>query len=595
MHLGRASGHSGQEPSAEGGNCSVRGGSRPVRFRLMRFTKLRIALIFIFSTALIVAAWGRLAFVQLVKRDFYESEAMAQRYRAQPLVPERGTIFDRNGVALAMTTYGYGIYATPRLMGDPQTAAGALAPLLNTNPSRLLQQFEGASGNVWLAHRTSAATASAVELLQLPGVYVVERPQRDYPNGRLAADILGFTGVDNQGLGGIEWTFDDVLRGREGAFFSERDPRGRAIAGGRQSVVDASPGHQLVLTIDHVLQYIVEQELERGLRQAKAAWGLVVALQPRTGEILASAVLPTFDPRDIESAVPRAYRNPAVADQFEPGSTLKVFAAAAALEEGLLTLDSAVSSPAALRIGGGTVNNYNNIHHGTITLKDAVSMSSNTAFAAIGSDVVGGPTLARYLQAFGFGQRLGVDLPGEGAGNVPEPGRVAGEALRWANVAFGQGIAVTPIQLAAATAAIANGGDLMQPFVVRQVKDGAGRIVEQIEPKLLRKVISSATASDVTEAMEAVVIGGTGTRARVPGYRVAGKTGTAQIPEGGVYGDKRLASFIGFAPADDPALVLVVMLYDVQQDTAEGGRWAAPVFSAIVSRALPHLGVAPSP
>lgn len=566
-----------------------------MRFRLMKFTKLRIALIVLFSAALVAAVWVRLAYVQLLKHDFYVTEAMGQRYRAQPLVPERGTIYDRNGIPLAMTSYGFGVYATPRLMVDEAAAAAALAPLLGVSPERLRQQFDGTAGNVWLVHRTSAQTAEAVERLGLPGVYVVQRPQRDYPNGSLAADILGFTGVDNQGLGGIEWTFDELLRGQEGAFFSERDPRGRAIAGGRQSLVQSAPGHQLVLTVDHVVQYIVEQELERGVKDAKAAWGLAIALQPKTGQILASAVLPAFDPRDIQSAVPRAYRNPAVADQLEPGSTLKVFAAAAALEEGLLQLDSPVSSPASLRIGGGTVNNYNHIHHGTISFKDALSLSSNTAFASIGADVVGGPALARYLRAFGFGQRLGVDLPGEAGGNVPVPGRVAGETLHWATVAFGQGIAVTPLQLASATAVIANGGDLMQPYVVGEVRDGGGQVLETREPVLLRKVISSATAADVTAAMESVIASGTGTRARVPGYRAAGKTGTAQIPEAGGYGDKRLASFIGFAPVDDPALVLVVMLYDVQQDSAEGGRWAAPVFSAIMTRALPHLGVAPRP
>lgn len=563
-------------------------------FRLTASTHSRVAWLFIISWALVLIAWGRLAHVQLIKHDFYHSEALQQRYRAQPLIPVRGAIVDRNGEPLALTTYGHGVYVTPRLITDPEATAAALAPLLEDKQPALLEAFAATDASVWLADDVPAGTAEAVERLQLPGVYVVQRPLRGYPNGALAADVLGLTGIDNQGLAGLEWIYESVLKGVEGKYFGERDPRGRLIAGGREAVEASAPAHELVLSIDHVLQYVTEQELGRGIERARAESGIAVLLEPKTGAILASAVLPTFDPTDQKGAFPRAYRNPAVADQFEPGSTLKVFSAAAALEEGLVELDTPLSSPATLRIGGGIVNNYNHIHHGTISLKDAIEASSNTAFAQLGAHTVGGPDLARYLRAFGFGERLGVDMPGEGPGSVPVAGEVSGETLRWATVSFGHGIAVTPLQLAAATAVIANGGDLMQPYVVQRIRDEAGQTVDEFRPKLLRRVISRATARDVAEAMEAVIEGGTGTRARVPGYRTAGKTGTAQIPEGGVYGDRRLASFIGFAPADDPALVLVIMLYDVQQDNAEGGRWAAPIFSEIMARALPHVGIPPT-
>lgn len=566
----------------------------PLTFRQNPGLRRRVVWLFIASTVLVLVAWVRLAYVQLLKHDFYESEALQQRYRSQQLVPERGTIYDRNGIPLAMTTYVYGVYATPRLVPDAEEAASALAPLLSMPVETIRENLQPRDGSTWLIHRVPESAAMAIENLELPGIYVVQRPHRDYPNGPLAADVLGLTGVDNQGLGGLEWLFEAELKGLEGKFFSERDPRGRAIAGGRQATMASTPAHELILTLDHVLQYITEQELHRGIAAAKASWGAAVMIQPKTGEILSAAVLPSFDPANLQAALPRAYRNPMVADQVEPGSTLKVFTAAAALEEGLVEIETALSSPASLRIGGVTVNNYNHIHHGTISFKDAIALSSNTVFAQLGAQTLGGTELSRYMRAFGFGQRLGVDLPGEATGSVPTPGQVDGEIARWATVSFGQGIAVTPLQLAAATAVLANGGDLMRPHVVREIRGEDELLRRRTEPTLIRRVISSATAADVTEAMQAAVTFGTGQQARVPGYAVAGKTGTAQIPENGVYGDKRLASFIGFAPADDPELALVVLLYDVQQDSAEGGRWAAPVFSAIMARALPHIGVAPS-
>lgn len=562
-------------------------------YRLVPSARGRIVWLFLISMGLILVTWVRLAHVQIVRHRFYESEAVKQRYRSELLVPHRGTIFDRNGIPLAMTVYGHGVYASPAAVKNRELTAELLAPHLNTDAASILEEISRPITSVWLTERISPDVAAAMERLQLPGVYVVQRPQRGYPQGPLAADVLGFTGRDNQGLGGIEFGYDGILKGVEGKYFSERDPRGRSIAGGRTDVQQPAPGHDLVLTIDHVLQYVTEQELARGVAAAKAEWGLAVLLEPATGAIVASAVLPTFDPAHYARSIPRPYRNPVVSDQFEPGSTLKVFTAAAALEEGLIDLHSMLHAPPALRIGGSTIHCYNGLDGEMMSLQDALAVSCNTAFAQLGAKTLGGDKLAHYMRAVGFGSRLGIDLPGEGTGTVPTPGRVDDELLRWATVSFGQGIAVTPVQLAAATAVIANGGDLMQPYVVQRVLDADGKVSSEHTPTLLRRIISQATARDVTTAMEAVVEHGTGVNARVPGYRVAGKTGTAQIPEGGKYGDKRLASFIGFAPADEPALVLVIMLYDVQQDTAEGGRWAAPVFAGIMRRALPHIGIAP--
>ncbi|MBO8142848.1 MAG: penicillin-binding protein 2 [Firmicutes bacterium] len=561
--------------------------------RFPRSLRIRVAVVFLGAVVLLAVTWLRVAYLQIVQGERYLELALEQRYRAENLVPERGNVYDRHGVPLAATVAGNAVYAVPYAVGDAQRAAAALAPILGQPAQDLVRRLTQDAPSVWLAIRTEPEVARAVDNLALPGVYVVERPMRDYPHGQLAADVLGFTGLDNQGLAGLEFQYEAVLRGVPGRHFSERDPRGRAIPGGISRREEPVPGNDLVLTLDRVIQYIAETELARGVHDAQAQWGTAVVMRPATGEILAMAVHPSFDPARYAEHLPRAFRNPAIADQYEPGSVMKLFTAAAALEEGLANLDTIFAAPAALSIGGGIIHCHNPAGYGELSLKDAIAQSCNTVLAQLGAGVVGGPTLARYLRAFGFGSRLGVDLPGEATGSVPEPGQVAGEKLRWANVSFGQGVAVTPLQLASAVAALANGGTLMRPYIVAEVRGPDGDTLERRAPTPIRQVISPETARDVAEAMVAAVEQGTGAQAQIPGYLIGGKTGTAQVPEGGTYGSRRLASFAGFAPAGRPELVVVVMLHDVQQDPPEGGRWAAPVFARIMSRALQHLGIPP--
>lgn len=561
---------------------------------LSPLVKTRIAYVFLFIVVCATLLWLRLGYLQIVRHDFLEAEAMRQRYRAQQLVSERGAVLDRHGQPLAVTVYGFGLYAVPAAISDPHAVARQLADFLGRPAAEIEALLTRSASFVWLADRLEPSLAAALERLRIPGVYVVERPQRAYPQGWLAADVLGYTGRDNQGLAGLEYMYDDVLAGVPGVHVSERDPRGRAIAGARSEVKEPVPGADLVLTLDAVLQYIVEQELAKGIEAAQAQWGLAVAMQPKTGEILAMAVLPAFDPADYQRYLPRAHRNPAVTDQFEPGSTMKVFTVAAALEEGLVTLDTLLDAPALLEIGGGAVRCNYPYGYGRLSVLDAVALSCNTTLAHLGAELLGGRRLHDYLRAFGFGQRLGVDLPGEGTGQVPTPGRIRGELFQWATVSFGQGIAVTPLQLTAATAALANGGVLMKPYIVSEIRHPNGHVLERYEPTPLRRVVSPETARDVVKTMVAAVERGTGRRAQVPGYRLAGKTGTAQIPENGAYVDKWLSSFVGFGPAEDPALVVLVMLYDVRQDATEGGIWAAPVFANIMRRSLQHLGIPPS-
>ena len=306
--------------------------------------------------------------------------------------------------------------------------------------------------------------------------------------------------------------------------------------------------------------------------------GIFVAVDPKTGDILAMATYPSFDPNHFSDYPPELWKNRAVTDQFEPGSTFKVITGSVALEVGAATLASTYVDPVRLERWGGVVNCWRAGGHGEQTFVEALENSCNPVFAVMSADEIGPARFYEYIRAFGFGGRLGIDFPGEGTGLVPRP--TPNPSLQWANVGFGQGIAVTPLQMAMAVAAIANGGTLYKPRLVKEIRTKDGDIVEARAPEIIRQVLSRQTAQEFISAMRSVVANGSGTRADVPGYRVAGKTGTAQIPEHGRYIDLNMATFVGFAPADDPAIVGVVMLYKVHAQPSWGGTWAAPVFGA---------------
>ena len=385
----------------------------------------------------------------------------------------------------------------------------------------------------WLVALT-VETAEAIRKLGLPGIRIVQRPQRYYPQGSLAAHVVGIAGTDNQGLEGIEYFYEEILRGRPGQQATERDAAQRSIPGGETQFVPPEPGHDVVLTIDTVIQYIAETRIQQAVISSKSERGLVLAMNPKTGEILANAIYPTFDPNYYQEVSAERRRNVAVTDQYEPGSTFKFVTAAVALDLGITDYNRTFESGVAWEVGGGKVRNLNGQSFGSLTFREAIERSDNITFAKLSVEM-GPQSFHRYIQSFGFGRRLGVDFPGEIAGTVLSPNRT-GATLQWANTGFGQGIAVTPLQQLSAMSAVANGGSLMKPYFVKEILDAHGKLVQKSQPEVLDTPVDTETARAVSELLRSVVANGNGNRADIPGYHVAGKTGTAEVPEGGPTG-----------------------------------------------------------
>ncbi|MEW6045621.1 MAG: penicillin-binding transpeptidase domain-containing protein [Bacillota bacterium] len=553
----------------------------------------RIAWLLIGTAGVGLALTARLFYVQVVRHPYFTRLALEQRLRPLPLDPRRGTIYDRNGNKLAISVSADAVYAVPSEVRDPKRTAQLLSGVLGMPADEIEERLTQKQAAVWIARRLDATTARKVRELRLPGIGLVERPQRVYPNGTLAAQVLGITGIDNQGLEGLEFYYDSHLRGVPGRIEAERDAAGREIPGGISRYIPAQDGHEVVLTIDQVIQYRAERELERVVKETSAEFGLFVAIEPATGEIVAMAQYPLFDPNRYADFPPEIRRNRAVTDQLEPGSTFKIVTGSAALEAGVVKPDDRFFDPGFVLVGGGKVSCWLPGGHGSQSFVEATENSCNPVFAMIGSQRLGPENFYRYARAYGFGQPLGVDFPGEASGFLPAPGTIQhGEVLRWANIGFGQGVAVTALQLAMAAATIANGGVLMKPYLVKEIRSADGRVVERTQPVALRRVLSPGTAGEFGRIMRSVVVNGSGTRAEINGYRVAGKTGTAQVPNpAGGYGPDTMASFVGYAPVDSPRLVGLVVIYKLQIQPRWGGLWAAPTFRAIMEDALSYLRV----
>lgn len=558
------------------------------RRRVQRRT-VGVLILIAFSTLVLL---GRLAYIQIIKHDDYSERAIAQRMRPRVLDPQRGSILDRNYKTLAISIGADAVYAIPARVGDPDQTAQKLAPYLSLPTSELASKLRSDSQqSVWLARKLDPTTAQAIRNLKLPGIYLVQRPQRYYPNGTLAAHILGITGIDNQGLEGLEYFYDEYLRGTPGLLSAEKDAASRVIPGGDEVYQPPIDGADLVLTIDSVIQHIAETQIKTAVEESKSERGAILMMNPRTGEILASAVYPTFDPNNYGAYSLETRRNVVITDQYEPGSTFKFVTAAAAVELGLTWEEREFYSGPYWEINGGRVRNWDGRGNGYLTFLQALERSDNIVFAQLSVEM-GPERFYPIIRAFGFGGRLGVDFPGEGRGKVVAPGEVRfGEEIRWANIGFGQGVAVTPLQMLTALSAVANGGIVMKPHFVSEIRDPQGRVVERFEPEPLGRAVSEATAQQLSKYLRAVVVNGSGRSAEIPGYYPAGKTGTAEVPEAGGYGEDRISSFLGFAPVDDPALAAIVILYKPQIETRFGSVLAAPVFQEVMEQSLSYLGV----
>jgi cell division protein FtsI (penicillin-binding protein 3) len=516
-----------------------------------------------------------------------------QRVRPLELPATRGEILDRNGEPLAISLEARDVYADPRYVRDPEGTAQRLSRVLGLRPRAILPALLDDPGDprddtfAWVARQVDAELAARLEGMGIPGIGFLPSSARSYPAGPLAAQLLGFVGTDGRGLEGLEVGYDRLLAGTPGERIQEVDPAGRPIAQGVSATRPPVPGSDVILTIDRALQYQAEAALEDAVRANRAKGGTVIAMDVGTGDILAMANHPTFDPNAWQEADPEVWRNRAVTDAFEPGSVSKVITATAAIEERVVPLGHRFLVPSQMRIGGFTLHDAHAHPTQRMTIADIVALSSNIGAVRI-AERLGPERMAAYMSRFGFGRPTGVGFPGEAAGLVPPVSEWSGTSL--ATMAYGQGISVTPLQMAAVYAAIANGGVWVRPRLATVGPDGRAT---PAGPSPTRRVVSRRTARTVTRMLAYAVDDGTGALAQVPGFQVAGKTGTARKPyeDRPGYSDRHVASFIGFLPASRPEVVIAAILDEPA--TVYGGIAAAPLFQRVARAAIRHLGIAP--
>ncbi len=549
----------------------------------------RHGLMLILLVVPLVVLAGRMVHLQVFAAPAYAERAADQRTRDIELSPRRGTIFDRDGEPLAVSREARTIYASPRLVEDATATAEALTGVLGGEVSDHTARLQRDSGFVYIARKVDMERAQAVEALGLAGIGQLKDSRRTYPSGELAAQVLGFVGVDDEGLGGLEAHYDELLAGIPGSVLAERDPFGRPIPGGVMHAEEPVHGSDIVISIDRDIQYVAQLELQGAVETWGAKSGSVVVMDPNTGAVLAMASVPGFNPNRFAEVDSSAYRNRAITDVYEPGSTLKAITAAAVIDAGLFDADSSFVLPPTLQVGNRTIKEAHPRPQVEWTLTDIVANSSNVGTVKMGQALGEGP-LHEYLTRFGFTARTGIDFPGEAAGYLPAVEQWSATSI--ANIPFGQGISMTPLQLARALAAIANGGELVTPHLLVDVPGRPDLVVRHSK----ERVISEEAAAETREVLKASVTEGTGGNAAVEGYEVAGKTGTAQKArtDGRGYAPgKYIASFAGFLPADDPS-VLVVVVIDEPSGAIYGGSVAAPVFAEVARFAVSHLKIPPT-
>lgn len=534
---------------------------------------------------------GRLFFLQVVEADKMAERARRQHERVITLDSNRGAILDRLGRPLALNLDVPSAYAVPHSIKSPRTVARQLAPLVDAEPAHLRRQLQGKREFAWVKRKMNAQDAKRIEELAIPGINILMEKRRFYPKGTLLAHVLGFAGIDSQGLEGLEMGYEAELRGKVKQVVLQRDGRGRAIFPEAREFDSVLSGQGIQLTIDEVIQYIAEQALESAVSRTHARGGAVIVMNPKTGEILAWTLRPTFDPNRLDLATPDLWRNRAVTDPYEPGSTLKVVLAAAALQEGEVEPNTLIyCGDGEVPVSGTIIHDHEKA--GWLTFREALERSSNVAMVKTGLGL-GKERYYQYLHAFGIGEKTEIDLPGESVGIVKPLKEWGSRTL--ASMSIGQEIAVTPLQLLTAVSAVANQGWLMKPYVVSNFRNAQGEVVWERTPQLRRRPIAEGTADTLTKLLVGAVEKGTGKHAAIPGYRVAGKTGTAQKVDSstGAYSSTQLiGSFVGFVPAEDPQISVLVMI-DEPRAPSWGGVVAAPVFREIASQVLRYLNVAP--
>lgn len=536
----------------------------------------------------------RLGYVQFVLGNMLTEQAKESWNREIPFEPKRGEIIDRNGVALATNMSAPTVYVIPKQIENPVDAAEKLAKVLNMPKEKAYQHITKRTmiERIPEGRKISNEKAKEIRQLNIKGVYIAEDFKRYYPYGKLLSHVLGFTGIDNQGLMGLELSYEEELAGEKGSVQFYSTAKGEKMKDMSDEYLPPVDGLDLKLTIDSRIQTIIERELDAAELKYQPDGLIAIAMNPNNGEILGMASRPNFHPADYKNVPPEIYnRNLPIWSTYEPGSTFKIITLAAAIEEGKLNLDKEhFHDPGYVEVGGRRLRCWKKGGHGHQSFLEVVENSCNPGFVELG-DRLGKETLFTYIRNFGFGEKTGIDLHGEGKGILFSLDRVGPVEL--ATTAFGQGVSVTPIQQVAAVSAAINGGTLYQPYVAKELIDpNTGEVVMRKSPIAKRKVISEETSKKLRYALENVVAKGTGRNAFVEGYRVGGKTGTAQKAKDGRYlENNHIVSFIGFAPADDPQIVIYVAVDNPKGTVQFGGTVAAPIVGSIIEDSMSVLEV----
>ena len=576
-------------------------------------TKKRLVFVFVVVLVLIIGLTFRLGYIQIASGEELKKGALEQWTRGIEIKAKRGIIYDRNGKKLAVNISSYTVWANPADIKDKTFTAKKVAEILDLDEKVVYEKITKSVDAEKIKQWISKEEAKELRNAKLSGISVIDDNKRFYPYEDFAPYILGFTNIDNDGLDGIEKTYDKYLSGSPGRWIKTTDASGRQMPYDGEKIIDAEDGLNVVLTIDEAIQHFAEKAAMESLMETQAKNVSIIVMEPKTGDVLAMANLPHYNPNnpreplddgkkqiwqdlsmeELQKEWYSMWRNFAISDVYEPGSTFKTVVAAAALEEGVANIDTNFYCNGFIRDIPGAVLKCSRWYnpHGPQTLKEGMENSCNVVFVELGRKL-GKEKFYKYIKAFGFGEPTGIELTGEQGGIIPYSTDIIKE-VNLATMSYGHGIAVTPIQLVNAISAIANGGNLMKPRLVSHLIDNEGNVVMVNEPKVKRQVISKSTSDTMLEMMESVVTEGTGTNAYVPGYRVAGKTGTAQkIIDGKYAPGKYIGSFIAVAPADDPQIALLVVV-DEPQGVYYGGSVAAPVAGKVIEETLSYLEIKP--
>ncbi|NLP46277.1 MAG: PASTA domain-containing protein [Epulopiscium sp.] len=549
----------------------------------------------------------RISYIQIIQGDYLKNLAWEQQTRDRLIAPQRGSIYDRNGIPLAQNASVATVSVIHNQIQDKEEVIEALVDVLDLEYEEVKQKVERVVALERIKSRVDKEVADKLREKNIPGIVVDEDSKRYYPHRNLASHVLGFVGKDNQGIIGIEVKYDEYLRGIPGKIVTESDAKGRDISGGIQKRIEPLPGNHLVTSIDIVVQQYAEQALEKVLQGKEAKKGSILIMNPKTGEILAMANKPDFDlnepfriqdptlqvnwnqlsQKEQMDALNQMWRNFSINDTYEPGSTFKIVTSTAGLEEKVVTLEDTFSCPGYRIVADRRIRCHKTGGHGTETFLEGVLNSCNPVFMDV-ADRLGAEAFYKYMKLFGFDEKTGIDIPGEAVGIMHDIKKVGPVEL--ATMSFGQSFQITPLQLIRAGAAIVNGGYLVTPHIGRELVNEEGNIIKIFEYDNKKQIISKETSDIMRSILESVVSEGTGHRTYLPGYKIGGKTATSEkLPRSN---HKYIASFIGFAPADDPQVIALILI-DEPVGIYYGGTVAAPVVKEIFENILPYLGIEP--